>query len=43
MRNEGLCILTHDRQSQLNMGHFRDAGDSGGSLVELSHLVMSLT
>ncbi|KAK2110405.1 Talin rod domain-containing protein 1 [Saguinus oedipus] len=37
---KGLSILTHGVQSQLNMGRFREAGDS---LVELGNLVVSLT
>lgn len=39
-RTKGLSILTHDVQSQLNMGRFGEAGDS---LVELGDLVVSLT
>ncbi|XP_054569363.1 talin rod domain-containing protein 1 isoform X2 [Eptesicus fuscus] len=39
-RTKGLSILTHDVQSQLNMGRFGEAGDS---LLELGDLVVSLT
>ncbi|XP_001363119.1 talin rod domain-containing protein 1 [Monodelphis domestica] len=39
-RTKGLSILTHDVQSQLNMGRFSEAGDS---LAELGELVVSLT
>ncbi|ELW70704.1 talin rod domain-containing protein 1 [Tupaia chinensis] len=39
-RTKGLSILTHDVQSQLNMGRFGEAGDS---LMELGDLVVSLT
>lgn len=39
-RTKGLSILTHDVQSQLNMGRFGEAGDS---LVELGDLVVALT
>ncbi|KAL1763468.1 hypothetical protein HispidOSU_021846, partial [Sigmodon hispidus] len=40
VHTKGLSILTQDMQSQLNMGSFEEAGDS---LVELGHLVVSLT
>lgn len=39
-RTKGLSILTHDVQSQLNMGKF---GEVGESLSELGDLVVSLT
>ncbi|KAM7151725.1 talin rod domain-containing protein 1 [Macrochelys suwanniensis] len=39
-RTKGLSILTHDVQSQLNMGRFGEVGDS---LVEMGDLVVSLT
>ncbi|XP_005989661.1 talin rod domain-containing protein 1 [Latimeria chalumnae] len=39
-RTKGLSILTHDVQSQLNMGKF---GEVGESLVEMGDLVVSLT
>jgi hypothetical protein len=39
-RTKGLSILTHDVQSQHNMGRFGEAGDS---LVELGDLLVSLT
>ncbi|XP_038623511.1 talin rod domain-containing protein 1 [Tachyglossus aculeatus] len=39
-RTKGLSILTHDVQSQLNMGRFAEAG---ASLGELGDLVVSLT
>lgn len=39
-RTKGLSILTHDVQSQLNMGRFGEAGDR---LLELGDLVVSLT
>lgn len=39
-RTKGLSILTHDVQSQLNMGRFGEAGDT---LLELGDLVVSLT
>ncbi|XP_036293497.1 talin rod domain-containing protein 1 [Pipistrellus kuhlii] len=39
-RTKGLSILTHDVQSQLNMGRFGEAGDR---LLELGELVVALT
>ncbi|XP_044294963.1 talin rod domain-containing protein 1 [Varanus komodoensis] len=39
-RTKGLSILTHDVQSQLNMGRFAEVGDI---LVEMGDLVVSLT
>ncbi|NXQ83230.1 TLRN1 protein, partial [Nyctibius grandis] len=39
-RTKGLSILTHDVQSQLNMGRF---GEVGESLMEMGELVVSLT
>lgn len=39
-RTKGLDILTHDVQSQLNMGRFAEVGDI---LVEMGDLVVSLT
>ncbi|XP_015260881.1 PREDICTED: mesoderm development candidate 1 [Gekko japonicus] len=39
-RTKGLSILTHDIQSQLNMGRFTEVGDI---LAEMGDLVVSLT
>nr|XP_056721813.1 talin rod domain-containing protein 1 [Euleptes europaea] len=39
-RTKGLSILTHDIQSQLNMGRFTEVGDI---LAEMADLVVSLT